>query len=223
MGKMDDFEITGFVSASEFGAMKILDPRCRELWEKIIQGLKDKPEALPVIGQPLKTKAEARKKSRFLMSQKRLMGSAYNGYGIGISGNEETGYRLIGVTVKPKKVVIKGKGKRAEKREKGVEKRDGNGQTADMQDAQIAEQQKAMLDLAHKGTLDGITNGAIPASALQMLLKQHEGVVAKLQQKLASQSASQLAPGLKEAEAAEARGELKKAQEIVEAIKKRLG
>jgi hypothetical protein len=92
-----------------------------------------------------------------------------------------------------------------------------------MQDAQIAEQQKAMLDLAHKGTLDGITNGAIPASALQMLLKQHEGVVAKLQQKLASQSASQLAPGLKEAEAAEARGELKKAQEIVEAIKKRLG
>jgi hypothetical protein len=110
MGKMDDFEITGFVSASEFGGMKILDPRCRELWEKIIQGLKDKPEALPVIGQPLKTKAEARKKSRFLMGQKRLMGSAYDCYGISISGNDEIGYRLIGVPVKAGKKKGKGKG-----------------------------------------------------------------------------------------------------------------
>ena len=110
MSEMDGMDAVTFVSTEAPAKESVVDPQCKAIMDKVEAGLKGVAAAknIALVGKPLQTKEEAKKKARYLRAQIRRMGSAYAKYAVTVKGSDGAGYQLS-------VMVVKKRGKRASK------------------------------------------------------------------------------------------------------------
>jgi len=115
MGEMDGLDSVSFVKAGAKvirAAGRTLDPKCKAIMEQVDKGMKaSTEEQKALLGQPFKTRPEARRKARYINNQISLMGADFSRYIAKPNGNDQSGYQVSIYIKKPGSSTGKGKGK----------------------------------------------------------------------------------------------------------------
>jgi hypothetical protein len=207
-----EMNIKGYVDQAEVDA-KLGGNDNRAFIAKVAKGMQENPGKCPDLDVGVKTMAEAKKKVNQLNKQRYKMGSEYLKMVFVLAGKDDSDFRVFAMKCEP---VKKKSGKKNDKKNSGPAPVEGNGKKPKAQKQDIHEapgQTKNLTDMKEQ-MLKSIES--MPVQMLPMVLAQYQGMLTAKQQALA-------APDIKEEAAAKIKEEIQVFEEIIAAIKKKMG
>ena len=198
---MGELKFKGVVEASE---MLVLDSQYKQLVDDIMKNLKDNKGKAVEITETANSKDEVKKDVNKLRTQiRRSFGkdSEYGQIGFVIKDAGNNQFRVFACMSDKAKKKGAGKAKKSAPKAQKAGAQPGQGQAKSME-----EMKNEMLQ----------TINNMPPEALSMVMAQYQTIAAAKQQELA-------VPDIKEADSARLKEEIQMMQEVIEAVKKKMG
>jgi len=201
-----EMSIKGYVDSAEVDA-KLGGNDDKAFVAKVFKGMKENTGKCPDLDIAVKTFAEAQKKVDKLNRLRYKMGSEYLKIAFVLTGKNDNDFNVYAKECEPAK---KKNGKK--KNESASKKSRKQQASAPM----IPEQVVATAEAADKALMQVVNSGMLPPEVMSQMLTKNQEAAARMQQELGAQ-------GTTEERKASLNKQIKDKQEIIDAIKKKLG